>query len=77
MGTTQAAKAALAAGGYLTICGSAARYRHPQKKTSGRISLAKAQGLADGLELFACGAKWPFADWYRTPSNELSSKTRP
>ena len=68
MDTTKATVAALEAGGYLAICGNAARYRHPQKERPGKISLKKAEAIAADLELFACGAFWPFADWYRLPS---------
>lgn len=73
MDTTKAARAALEAGGYLAICGNAARYRHPQKEQPRKIAIKKAGAIAVNLELFACGALWPFADWYRLPSNvELS-----
>ena len=67
--TVKAANDALSAGGYLSICGNAARYRHPQKKKAGCIALAKAQTLATDLELFACGMYWPFPDWYRVKTD--------
>lgn len=67
MNTVKAAKEALEAGGYLSICGNSARYRHPQKKKAGRISLEKGKAIAFELELFACGRLWPFADMYRLP----------
>lgn len=31
--------------------------------------------IAPSLELFACGALWPFADWYRLPSKSSRDET--
>lgn len=69
MDTVKAAREALAAGGYLSVCGNAARYRHPQKAKPGKIALREAQTLLTELEEFACGANWPYPYWYRLPPN--------
>lgn len=70
MRTINCARMALAAGGYLATCGNAARYIHPRKPKAGVISLANARKLIelDRLEEFACGALWPYAEWWRPPT---------
>jgi hypothetical protein len=70
MDTVKAAIEAINSGGYIATCGNAARYRNPNKSKAGTISLKKAKAIVADLEHFACGALWPYADWYRQPQTD-------
>ena len=60
------AKVCLEKGGYLTICGNAARYVAPGE-APGVIAhhLAVKMVKSLNLEHFACGRTWPYPDLFR------------
>jgi len=68
MNRTEFAIEALNKGGYLAICGNAARARHP-KKGVGVVTYKKALHLVESLalEISSCSSRWPFADRYVLP----------
>ena len=68
-GTLHRAESALEAGGRLVTCGNAARYVHPSDEKPRPIALHKAKQIIKWRELeeYACGARWPFASWWRLP----------
>ncbi|MCB9913245.1 MAG: hypothetical protein H6827_09635 [Planctomycetes bacterium] len=64
--TEDLARECLEQGGYLTICGNAARYVLPGD-TPGVIARHLALRLVQAMELehFACGRTWPYPDQFR------------
>lgn len=69
MKTIDLARKALQAGGYVTICGTSARFRAPGSAAMPiRHSTAETLVQQDGLEHFADGCRWPFPSLYRIPT---------
>jgi len=73
--TESAAMKALAAGGYLSVFGNGAMYHAESPDTSRlgsggkQIALKRAQAMAEQLEHFADGCKWPYPSLYRVTHN--------
>ena len=70
MKTIDRARKALRAGGYITICGNAARFRAPDgKPVPIRHATAVTLVKEDGLEHYANGCHWPYPSLFRIQQN--------